>query len=701
MFDGLLPFRMPLPTIYFWNKAPFVRLLVALMAGIALQWHFQFSFSFLLGLATMCFLLSALHFFIPVNIKYRLTDFNGLLINFLIALVGGILIWVNDIRHNNKWIGNVYTEGCYFIATIKEPLIEKTNSFKAVARIDKFYLKNTVNKTEGNIILYFKKDAWVKRLKYGSQIIFSKPLQEIKNSGNPGAFDYKSYSLFQGITHQLNLSPNEFEILPTENKNWFQQYIFDCRSWVISTLQKFIHGEKEQGLAEALLIGYKDHLDKNLVQSYTNTGVVHIIAISGMHLALIYGLLMFLTRPLRSKNYRWIRILVILSALWLFTLLAGAQASVVRSAVMFTCIAFGEALSKKTSIYNTLALSAFLLLVCNPFWLWDVGFQLSYAAVLSIVGFYRPIYSWFYFPNKLPDFLWKTMAISIAAQILTTPISLYHFHQFPVLFLLTNIVAVPLSSLILFAEISLCTISAFTAMTKIIAKLTSLLIYWMNSYIEIIERLSFSLWSGFSITALQAILLLIAASTICLWLTDKKKWMLTCSLISLMMFVVIRSISFSQAYEQKKLIVYNVPKYSAIDLVYGRRFNFIGDSTILCDDFLRNFHIQPSRILHRIQQNQSLPICCKNFEFCDKTIAIIDTSKYFLPTDKKQPIDILILSKNPRLYISNLLKTFSISKIVIDGSVPPWKARLWKQDCDSLHIPCFDVSEKGAFVVNL
>jgi len=177
--------------------------------------------------------------------------------------------------------------------------------------------------------------------------------------------------------------------------------------------------------------------------------------------------------------------------------------------------------------------------------------------------------------------------------------------------------------------------------------------------------------------------------------------MLTCSLISLMMFVVIRSISFSQAYEQKKLIVYNVPKYSAIDLVYGRRFNFIGDSTILCDDFLRNFHIQPSRILHRIQQNQSLPICCKNFEFCDKTIAIIDTSKYFLPTEKKQPIDILILSKNPRLYISNLLKTFSISKIVIDGSVPPWKARLWKQDCDSLHIPCFDVSEKGAFVVNL
>ena len=701
MFDGLLPFRMPLPTVYFWNKAPFVRLLIALMGGIALQWHLQFSFSFLIGLATMCFLLSALYFFLPVNIKYSFSNINGLLINFLIALVGGLLVWIQDIRHNNKWIGKIHIDSCYVIATIKEPLIEKINSFKALASIDKIYFNNTVNKTKGNIILYFKKDSSVRVLNYGSQILFSKPLQEIKNSGNPGSFDYKRYSLFQGITHQLNLSPNEFEILPTQNKKWFQQYIFNCRSWVISTLQKFIHGEKEQGLAEALLIGYKDHLDKNLVQSYTNTGVVHIIAISGMHLALIYGLLMFLTRPLSKKNYRWFRILVILSALWLFTLLAGAQASVVRSAVMFTCIAFGEALSKKTSIYNTLALSAFLLLVYNPFWLWDVGFQLSYAAVLSIVAFYRPIYSWFYFPNKLPDFLWKTMAISIAAQILTTPISLYHFHQFPVLFLLTNIVAVPLSSLILFAEIFLCVISSITVLVKLTGTLTTFLIYLMNSYIEMIERLSFSLWSGFSINILQAILLLIAACTICLWLTDKKKWMLKCSSISLMMFLIIRSMSFSQAYEQKKLIVYNVPKYSAIDLVYGRRFNFIGDSTILSDAFIRNFHIQPSRILHRIYQNQTLPICCKNFEFCNKTIVVIDSSKYFPPNERKQLIDILILSKNPRLYISNLLKTFSISKIVIDGSVPSWKARLWKQDCDSLHIPCFDVSEKGAFVVNL
>lgn len=693
---------MPLPTAYFWNKTPFVRLLVALIAGIVLQWQLQLSFSILVISFAIVFLFILIYFFIPLKSKFSFGYFNGIATNLFILLTGAILVWLHDIRHNKNWIGNNYSDSSYIIATIEEPLVEKTNSFKALASVEGIYSENDFQKKEGQIVLYFKKDSSLQQLHYGSQIIFKKSLQEIKNAGNPGSFDYKQYSLFQGITHQINLSENEFEILSTENKSVFQQFIFSCRSWVVKTLQHFIRGEKEQGLAEALLIGYKDDLDKNLVQSYTNTGVVHIIAISGMHLALIYALLVLLTKPIRrKKQLKWFRTALILIGLWLFTLLAGAQASVVRSAVMFTCIAFGEALSKRTSIYNTLALSAFLLLAYDPFWLWDVGFQLSYAAVLSIVVFYRPIYNWFYTPNKSIDFIWKTMAISIAAQILTTPISLYHFHQFPVLFLLTNIVAVPLSSLVLFGEIAICGFSIITPVAKFLGWLTELLIYWMNSYIERIETISFSLWNGFYITIFQTILLSTAVVLICFWLMEKRKWMLWFSLSSVLIFVALRSLSFSEANRQKKLVVYNVPKFSAIDLIDGRNYNFIGDSALLFNDFIRNFHIQPSRVLHRIEQNQTLPANCKEFEFYTKRIAIIDTTSYFFPFKAKQPIDILVLSKNPKLYISNLTKTFSIHQIIIDGSVPQWKAKLWKKDCDSLHIPYYDVSEKGAFVMNL
>src|SRR4029078_261665 len=139
----------------------------------------------------------------------------------------------------------------------------------------------------------------------------------------------------------------------------------------------------------------------------------------GLHLGLIYWLLTLILKPLQRKKVKWLRPALILAGVWLFSLLAGAQPSIIRSAVMFTCIVLADSLTRKSSIFNTLAFSAFLLLCYNPYWLWDVGFQLSYAAVLSIVVFMQPIYNLFYIKNKLLDLIWKLNAVTIAAQILT------------------------------------------------------------------------------------------------------------------------------------------------------------------------------------------------------------------------------------------------------------------------------------------
>src|SRR5206468_10029828 len=168
-------------------------------------------------------------------------------------------------------------------------------------------------------------------LHYRSQIVFQKPLQEIQNSNNPGCFDFRGYNHDQDITHQIFLSENDFMVLPTSNKSFLTDFIFHCRDWLVSIIRKFIRGTKETGLAEALMIGYKDDLDKTLVQSYSNTGVVHIIAISGLHLGLIYEGLLMLTKSLRRKKLRLLRLMLVLSVLWLFSILAGAQPSVLRS----------------------------------------------------------------------------------------------------------------------------------------------------------------------------------------------------------------------------------------------------------------------------------------------------------------------------------------------------------------------------------
>ena len=695
---------MSLPSIHIWKKAPFIRFLIPLIAGIILQRHLEIQLTVLWVILIVSSTIMVAFFFIPFFERYKLSVVTGVAVAGMFTAIGGLLTWHNNIYHDENWFGKKYKKVNSLVLTLLENPVEKTKSYKTNASVDLVLQEDTCINTKGTIILYFKKDSSLPNFEYGSQLVIAKPLQEIKNAGNPGGFDYKRYSLFQGITHQVYLKENEFQILPGTNKKFINQFINRSRSAVLNILRTNIKGEKELGLAEALLIGYKDDLDKTLVQSYSNTGVVHVIAISGLHLGLIYWLLAWLFKPLQKRKLKWLRPIFILTGLWLFSILAGAQPSVLRSAVMFTCIVLGDSFERKSSIFNTLALSALLLLCINPYWLWDVGFQLSYAAVLSIVIFMQPIYHWLYIKNKVLDFIWKLNAVTLAAQILTIPIGIYHFHQFPANFLLTNFLAVPLSSFILLDEIFLCIFSFIPPVAAFIGNIITWLIWIMNSYIEQIEQLPFSLWDGLQISILQAIFLFGVAAGFGFWLMEKNKTGFKFGLVALLAFAALRTVSFIQANNRQQLIVYNVSQKQAIDLIDGRKYLFAGDPDVLTDDFIRNFHIKPSRVLHRVVpahdfenylQQESL------FSYKNKKILPINKTRYFFPIENKIPVDLLLVSGNPKLYFNKLTETFSVKQVVFDGSCPAWKINYWKKDCDSLHIPYHDVSEKGAFVMNL
>lgn len=690
---------------HFWKKTPFLKLLLAMIAGILLQWNFNIGVNVWWLIFSVSFTALIIFFFIPFFNRFKFAYITGILAGILFLTLGALLAWQKDIRNNKQWLGNFYKEKDGIIITLNEPPVEKTKSIKTNATVTYLLQEGKAVSVQGKIIVYFKKDSLLPALSYGTQIVFKKPLQEIKNAGNPGGFDYKRYSLFQGITHQVFLKPGEFEIISGKKEKSLDKFLFATREKVLAILRKNINGEKELGLAEALLIGYKDDLDQSLVQSYTNTGVVHIIAISGLHLGLIYWLLALLLKPLQKrKNISWLRPVLIITGLWIFSLLAGAQPSILRSAIMFTCIVLGESLSKKTSIYNTMAVSAFILLCINPYWLWDVGFQLSYAAVLSIIIFMQPVYNWFYLKNKLLDAIWKLNAVTIAAQILTVPLSIYHFHQFPNLFMLTNFLAVPLSSIILLGEILLCVISFIPAVAALVGQFLHWLIWLMNSYIERIEAIRFSLWDGLQINLLQAIFSFLFAVGICYWLMEKSKPAFRIGLVSLLLFSILRTYSFFTAIKQEKIIVYNVPQKRAIDIINGRHYYFIGDSDLLVNDFARNFHLKPARILYRINESQNIPdfsIAENYINFKGRHLLLIDKSISFTPVSNKPTIDLLIISKNPKLYITKLAASLTIKQVVFDGSVPAWKATYWKRDCDSLHIPWHDVTTNGAYEMKL
>jgi competence protein ComEC len=694
-----------LPAWPIWKESPFIRLVIPLVAGITCQWYLPFSVLLLwLSFAASA---AALWLFslLPLLRQYRAQWFTGVCLHAILFATGGLLLYYNDIRLQETSISRKYSAGKAVLVTIEEPLTEKKQSYKSIASVQAVLFDHSISKASGKILLYFQKDSTVQHLQYGNQLLLFKALQPVKNTGNPGCFDYQQYCTFQGISYQVYLKKGEFVALKIKNENLFRKYLLSTRAKIVALLQKYIPGAKESGLAEAMLIGYKEDLDKSLVQSYSNTGVVHIIAISGLHLGLIYWLLMMLCKPLAKRAAgRLLQPILIITGLWLFSYIAGGSPSVLRSVVMFTCLVIGEHMNRKASVYNSLAASAFLLLCYNPFWLWDAGFQLSYAAVLSLAIFYNPIYHLLFIRNKPMDLAWKSTSVTLAAQILTVPVSVFHFHQFPNLFLIANLLAVPLSGIIIIGEILLCTVSLIPFLATAIGYFLQYAIYGLNTFIEAVSSLPFATMNNLLISLPQLVCLYLFISALTWWLFQYSRKGLIISLMALLFFMAFHLMDERKALQQRKLIVYNIPRHSAIDVIVGKQYFFTGDSALLQNHQLQKFHLQPGRLLHRVitPSNTGKLLGEKNFYRCENTsFLIIDQAPTLPRHTPKTPVDIIIISNNPSLKLAQLTSVFPCRSFVFDASNAPWKTAKWLQECDQLGLSGFSVADRGAFVFNL
>lgn len=690
-----------------WKTSPLLRLLLPFIAGIVVQWYFPIQLSVIL-LSAVCFTLSYLLFYLlPLSLQFKLQSLQGLLINLFILTAGLIITWQKDIRHSNNWYGNFYHDSDYIIVRIDEPLTEKTKSYKAEGYVESVVSNDYLIPCNGKLLLYFSKDSAVKQLRYGDKILISKSLQRIKNSGNPGAFNYERYAAFQQTFHNVFLKESDWVLLKEKNIDPFWKFIYTAREKIIHSLQKSISNSRDElGIAEALLIGYTNDLDKDLVQAYSNTGVVHIIAISGMHLALIYVMLVWLFARIPGiKRSKWLQVILILGCLWLFSLLTGGSASVLRSAVMFTFITIGKNFFKQASIYNSLAASALFLLCYNPYYLWDVGFQLSYLAVVGIVIFQKPIYNLIYIKNKWIDKVWQMVAITTAAQLLTFPVCIYYFHQFPLLFLITNLVAVPLSTIILYAEIFLVAFSWIPFVVIYAGKITGWMLWVMNRFILYINDLSFAVWDKIPATAITTWLLYGVVIFTAAWLLNKQKMNLRLAISALCCFIISQGFIFWKVKQQQKMIVYNIPQHRGIDFVIGNSYQFIGDSILLQEGLLQNFHLKPGRIAlqlnHRSNSLATLIHQDGFYQFGNKRILLIDQPIAFEVPAQKINVDIIIISKNPKLYIPQLASVFNCNQYVFDASNSLWKIGKWKEDCDKLNLRFHSVPEQGAFILDL
>jgi len=688
--------------IVFWRIAPFTRLLLPLLAGIlAGQYLGGEVLTWQLALAGMTVI-----FLLALFMAFRRPVLFGVVMFGWFCALGGYLVTLNDLSHRQDFIANHYTEGSLLVATLLEEPIEKTKSWKSEAQIT---ITDTINQIEkelsGKIILYFAKDSLQAPGVVGSRIAFTKNLQRISNTGNPAGFDYALFSARRNLFYQIYLTENDYVSAGHTEEGWLHKRMRTTRNWLLETLKQNIKDSLNRGLAAALLTGYREDMDKELSLLYAGTGVAHIIAISGLHLGLIQGGLMVLLLPLTKwKHGKPIRVILVIVLLWLFSLLTGGSASVLRAALMFSIIMFGDLLQRRGNGYNSLAASAFLLLLFNPNLLWDVGFQLSYAAVLSILVFYPPIAHWFRWPRIWMLKIWQVVAVTLSAQILTLPFVIYYFQQFPVYFLLANLVAVPLSTGILYLLLVLgFFVWWWTPVAAFLGTLSNGLIGFMNAFIGWIDRLPMSRVEDIYLPLSEAYLFMILICLFALWLFHKRSVYFTAGLATVSFLAGIRLWNNHKHYKNNTIIVYHVPGHSAVDIMAGGKYWFWGDTICQQPGMIRKLHLTP----YRTQRGAALAGTIsfqqdvfQQWNFGGLKMIVLDKEPDLKTADSLYT-DVLLIAANVRTNPAKILSKIQCRQIVADAKLPYYRIAQWQKVADSLKLGFHSVSRDGAFVYQL
>ena len=619
--------------------------------------------------------------------------------------MGNLIVHLQQVQHHPNWYGHKIKNEARILIEISAPLTRKETHYKTIASVKSILDKRETHlSVEGKIVVYFP--LAIESIAVGDQLLIIAKPTLLLNNGAPGSFEFASYYQKQQIFYQTYIKQQNILHLHKSFGPKLSNWQYAVRNAIVLQLHQHIKDSTAAGLAAAILIGYKDELDQELYQTYAKTGVVHVIAISGMHLGLIYWIFQLLTLPInRIRYWKWMRFFIQLVGIWGFTLLTGAAPSILRAAVMITCLMIGKMAQRKGNMINSLCASAFILLCMHPWWLWDAGFLLSYSALAGILIYQQRIYQSITFHYRWLDYFWKFNSVTIAAQILTTPLSIYYFHQFPNYFLLSNMIAVPLSTALLFLEIILCTLGYWNPLGSVTGFFLEHMMFLLNQTLYGLASLPGALTEGFQWTLPMVLMVYGCIACLSVFLVLKNRTCFIYAIIFVGGIVAQRVNQFYKMREQTMLIVYATRKHHAVSLIKG------SSALLSCDDAiikkkgilaqqlmptLHYLHIKDTSFL----RNQD----AKNFW--------IKTDKYIIYFLKKDNADgyknlfglglpILVVSSNIQKNQHNLLHRFHPVKVIADGSVTSSQLKAWDEACKQTRIPFHAVVEKGAFVMNL
>ena len=579
------------------------------------------------------------------------------------------------------------------------------------------------------VILYLAKDSLVTQLKGEEELLVSTHLSSPKNGGNFDEFDYARYLMRKGIsgtgyvitekwrTLSVSSCSNSFSSCSAADSSSFsdqdifsylQTIAFSYRDQLLALYRKLGFEGDELAVLSALTVGDKTELSESIRESYSISGASHVLALSGLHIGLLYTLLFFMLKPLteRWKLGRCLRSIILLLLLWSFAFFTGLSPSVVRSVSMFSILALADLVRRDSFSLNTVAATAFLMLLYNPVWLFDVGFQLSFLAVAAILLIQQPIYRLIPVKNKVGKYIWGVMSVSIAAQLGTAPFVLYYFSRFSTHFLLTNLVVIPLVTLILYSAVFMLFMTPLFEIQKVVASIVHFLLKALNDFIHWIEQLPYASMDGICLYRTDVALIYLLLSFVCCYLIFRRARILLLSLSCMLALCLTHGIMSWYDRPQRSIVFYNVRNCPVVQcvvdnghswLLYGSGHPDKAQLYRTTANYWKHQHLQTPTELTSDYQSKELQVFNQVLLFGNSRVCMINDNRWANKTSSSPlPIQHLYLCRGYKGSIRNLTSLFLFSSVILDASLPEYQKKMLNDECKLLNIPCHSLSVEGA-----
>ncbi len=683
---------------------------LAFLTGIALYvyGHWQIPFVFLIASG-----LTALFLHVAVARRwlsaFRFGSLIGVGFIVTIFIIGNRLAAVSDPTRRSTHFTHHWHIGNEWIVRLMEPPQPSARSIRLLVAVLARKHNNVWVSATGKALLYLPKTEASVNLDYGSLLWIQSRLQPVQAARNPQQFDQRRYLTRRHIFSVTYVPATRWRLLSEKQVHPLYEAIYDLHLYFRNVLEKYIPTVRELSVIQTISLGYRQALDDTIRQHFARAGVMHVLAVSGMHVGILYAALMFLLSLIPSVvRKRYVALIVVLPAVWLFAFLTGLSGSVWRAATMFTLLLVGQTTNRHIHPINILAASSILICSIEPRMLSDMGLQFSYAAMVGIFLWYTPLASWLPRGNRVIDFLWRTIALTLAAQVLTLPLAIYYFQQIPMYFLLANIVVVPVTGLLLPSALLVFGLHWWHDLTVVVSNLTTALAWVLNEFTWRIQLLPAAVLYTAKLSVIQWFFLSLALAGFAQYLYTRRYNWLVASFASFILLLGFHSISQLQKQTQVAIVVYSLRHASCVDFVLGDRVvRFRSGQPALpfeASYLNQNIRWQGRKLLHEwdLEQVHSVSFSEKGFLFHNGFFRMPKLTGVLLTPDhvsnlgwQKRNVDLVLVFNHPTPDVENIASYYQPEQIIADGSSRATWLRQLKRSMAKYKIPVRTTQEEA------